>query len=164
MAKKETNNVTMRVRIGENELEVSGPKDFVKKEIDAFKKEQKVILPVISSSSGPKLKQEIVGALKITKQMSVNQFFRKIPSKTDVDRTLIASYYLEKYRNYENFTASDVREIIKESRNNPPRNTNDSINSNIRKGLIMAAGDREGKRAFVLTTDGEDAINEMLKE
>lgn len=161
MAERKTINVTMRVRIGENELEVSGPKDFVESKIATFLKEQKKIVPV--SSSGLKGGQAIVASTS-TKKMSVSQFFRKLATKSDVDRTLAAGYYLEKYKNYGNFTASEIRDIIKESKNNPPRNPNESINANIRKGLIMAAGDKDKKRAFVLTTDGEDAINEMLNE
>jgi len=36
MAKKKNDNVTMRVRIGETELEVSGPSNFVEKKITEF--------------------------------------------------------------------------------------------------------------------------------
>jgi len=85
--------------------------------------------------------------------------------KTDVDRTLAAGYFLEKHKGYENFTASEVSGTIRvDAKRTPPRNPHDMINSNIRKGLIMSAGDKDGKRAFVLTSDGEDAINEMFTE
>jgi len=99
-----------------------------------------------------------------TKKISVSQFFRKLGTRTDVDRTLAAGYYLEKHENCESFTAAETKEIIRSSKRTPPKNPNDLINANIRKGLIMAAGDKDGKRAFVLTTDGEDAINEMFNE
>jgi len=36
MAKKQPPNVTMRVRIGETEFEVTGPTDYVEKKIEEF--------------------------------------------------------------------------------------------------------------------------------
>jgi hypothetical protein len=161
MARGKIVTVTMRVRIGESELEVSGPEDFVMKQIDAFKKErEKIVAPIASSQKTEK----VAGIFLTDKKLSVNQFFRKIGTKTDVDRTLAAGYYLEKFDKYESFTAGEIRGTIRNAKINPPNNTNDSINSNIKKGLIMTAGDKDGKRAFVLTTDGEDVINEMQKQ
>lgn len=162
MPEKKTANVTMRVRIGENELEVSGPPDFVKKEIADFREEQKKIVPI--SSSGITAGQARSSIQATTKKISVSQFFRKLSTRTDVDRALAAGCYLEKYEKCESFTAGEVREVIRTAKINPPKNTNDSINANIKKGLIMAAGDKDAKRAFVLTSDGEDTINEMLNE
>lgn len=160
MAKKESMNVTMRVRIGENELEITGPSDFVEKKIAEFLEKQKSVSATSTQSSPPQF--PALPGIKVGKGMSVAQFFRKVSSKSDVDRALAAGYFLEKFENVENFTASEIRETIRKAKIPPPKNPSDSISKNIKKGFMMTAGDKEGKMAFVLTTDGEEAIASFL--
>lgn len=62
----------------------------------------------------------------------------------------------------QNFSAAEIRAVIKEAKVPPPRNANDAVNQNIRKGLIMTAGDRENKMVFVLTSDGEAAVEQIV--
>lgn len=162
MAGKKVSHVTMRVRIGENELEVSGPSDYVEKKIEEFvklNKEKPFVSKVHSGTTVTGISQKTQESMK---KMSAAQFFNKFTPQTSVDRVLSAGYYLEKFQNNESFTANDIRETIRNAKRNPPTNTNDAINSNIKKGLIMSAGDKEGIRAFVLTSDGEVAINELI--
>ncbi len=52
--------------------------------------------------------------------------------------------------------------MIKEAKRPPPTNINDSVNGNVRKGLMMTAGERENKIVFVLTSDGEAAVEQMV--
>lgn len=162
MAKKENSNVTMRIRVGDQELEVSGPKKFVEEQIAGFLEKQKTM---VKGESGRLSSQQTPISPRSTgKKLSVAQFFRKLTTKSDVDRALAAGYYLEKYNNLESFTASEITQMVRDAKIVPPKNANDSINLNIKKGLIMPAGDKDARRAFVLTSDGEDAINAMLKE
>jgi hypothetical protein len=95
--------------------------------------------------------------------MSPAQFFKGANPKTDNDRVLVAAYFLEKYRSAQNATSAEVRDLIAESKRTPPRNTSDAINQNIRKGLLMTAGEKDSKLAFVLTSDGETVVEEMLQ-
>jgi hypothetical protein len=164
MRKEKTGNVTMRVRVGESEIEVTGPSDFVEKKIAEFLEKQKEA-PVLPSAGYAKgtVRTTTEAAQKIGKEMSVAQFFKKISSKTDIDRVLAAGYFLEKFKNQDSFTASEISETVRGAKIPPPSNTNDSINKNIKKGYMMPSGDKEGKRAFVLTSDGEDTIAELLK-
>lgn len=164
MAKKKTADVTMRVRIGESEIEVTGPSDFVEKKIAEFVEKHKLglvspsgSLPKSSISSGGETTQ------KFPKGMSAAQFFKKISPKTDLDRVLAAGYFIEKFKNQDNFTSSEIKETIREAKTPPPPNTSDSINKNIKKGYIMPSGDKDGKMAFVLTSDGEEMITDLLK-
>ena len=162
MAEKKANNVTMRVRIGESELEVTGPMAFVEKKISEFVELSKAT-PLARQSDTKGLPHSDVEAVTATvKPTSPAQLFRKFSARTDVDRTLLAGYYLEVHKKYENFTAAEAKEIIRVAKINPPKNTNDSVNANVKKGLMMSAGDKDGKRAFILTSDGEDTVKEML--
>ncbi len=158
MSKKATDSITMRVRIGDSELEVTGPADFVEKKIKEFVEQA----PRASARHiAPAEATREVAAPK-AKSMSAAQFFKKSGAKSDVEKVLLAGYFLEKVKGTEHFTAADVRDIIREARVPPPRNPNDSLNSNIKKGLVMTAGDREGRIAFVLTSDGEETVEDML--
>lgn len=159
MAKKEVASVTMRVRVGEGELEVTGPSDFVEKKIAEFLEQQKSIPAASAAKSLPYVGQT---SPKSVKGISLAQFFKKAAPKSDVVRILAAGYFLEKYKNEEKFTAAEVAQTIRSSKTPPPKNSSDCVSKNIRKGYMMASGDKEGKMAFVLTTDGEEAIEALL--
>jgi hypothetical protein len=164
MLKEKTPNVTMRVRIGESEIEVTGPSDFVEKKIAEFVEKQKLGAASSSpSSTNDSTSSGIEPAQTLAKGMSVAQFFKKVSLKTDLDRVLAAGYFLEKFKNQDSFSSSEVKDTIRGARTPPPRNTSDSINKNIKKGYIMPSGDKDGKMAFVLTSDGEEMIAELLK-
>jgi hypothetical protein len=159
MSEEKAANVTMRVRIGESEIEVTGPSDFVEKKIAEFLEQQKQapVFPSAGATKGAEASQTI------SKGMSVAQFFKKVSPKTDLDRVLATGYFLEKFQDQDSFTASEISETVRGAKIPPPRNTNDSINKNIKKGYMMPSGDKEGKMAFVLTSDGEEMIAELLK-
>lgn len=157
MAKK-TQTVTMRIRIGDRELEVTGPEAFVQRKIDEFiKTSLGAGAPDRDRSSIEKSRD-----VKKSKPLSAAQFFRKCARKSDVDAVLIAAYYLEKKKDQQDFTAAEIHDLIKQGKRKAPTNTNDAVNSNIKKGLMMPAGNRENKLAFVLTSDGEDAVEDFL--
>ena len=158
MAKTDSGSVTIRVRVGDSEIEVTGPKAYVEKKIDEFLKAppKAIRQPPTHTSSQTVSTIEPVG-----KKISPAQFFKKCNPKTDVDRVLVAGSYLEQIRNAQNFTAGEVRDLIKEAKWPPPINVNDAINRNIKKGFLMSAGDRENKIAFVLTSDGEDLVRDL---
>ena len=147
-------SVTMRVRVGDSEIEISGPPDYVEKKIAEFLKQP----PALSREATDR---PAVNTRAATKSLSPAQFFKLCGPKTDNDRTLVAAYFLERYRNAESSTASEIRELIREAKVPPPRNPNDSVNQNIRKGLLMTAGDKNKKIAFVVTSDGEAAVEDM---
>jgi len=163
MPKKKTANVTMRVRIGDSEIEVTGPSNFVEKKIAEFVEKQKPV-PVSSSASPTKgiISSAAEAAQKLPKGMSAAQFFKKISTKTDVNRVLAAGYFLEKFKDQDSFTASEISDTVRGAKIPPPRNTNDAINKNIKKGYMMPSGDKEGKMTFVLTSDGEETIAELF--
>jgi predicted metal-dependent hydrolase len=161
MASGKSSGVTIRVRVGDSEIEVTGPKSYVEKKIEEFLKKPPTSIgsPTASPVHEPMPVAEFKG-----KKISPAQFFKKYNPKTDNDRVLVAGFYLEQVKNLQNFTAAEVRDQIRDAKRNPPKNVNDSINQNVRKGLLMSAGDRDNKIAFVLTSDGEEQVAAMLNE
>ena len=156
--------VSMRIRIGEYELEVSGPRAFVEKKIEEFVSKQRDYAPTPEKPTmSPTVRAEPKGPTS-SKPTSVAQFFRTAAPRTDVDRALLAGYFLEKHKNEKSFTSVEVRETIKDAKISPPKNPSDVIAKNIKKGLMMSAGDKDGKMAFVLTSDGEDAVEDAVNQ
>jgi predicted metal-dependent hydrolase len=160
MAKKqtatETPTITIRVRVGDAEFEITGPLEVARAEVQEFMKRQPTVAEPtkgIPQASPPQ---------PTLKAKSPAEFFKKSNPKTDVDRTLAAAYFLEKFRNVQDASAAEIRDVIKEAKRPPPTNINDSVNGNIRKGLMMTAGERENKIVFVLTSDGEAAVEQMV--
>lgn len=159
MKRQKIASVTMRIRVGDSELEVSGPPDFVEAKISEFLQKRG------ASPSAAAAPSETSGHPEaMTRPKSPAQFFKQCSPRTDNDRTLVATYFLEKFRNVENSTAAEIRDVIREARVQPPRNPNDSVNQNIRKGLLMTAGNKDNKMAFVLTSDGEAAVEDMQQK
>lgn len=161
MAGKKDSIVTMRVRVGEAELEVSGPSDFVEAKIAEFLKRIK--------TSGTGVSQRPVAAAsakgtgdKLLKSVSLSQLMKPMALKTDINRVLIAGYYLEHYTDAEKFTAAEIRDTLKAAKQPPPKNPSDVINKNIKKGHMMPAGDKDGKLGYVLTSDGEQVIEDFI--
>jgi len=165
MAEQDKEPVSMRVRLGNAELEVSGPREFVEKKISDFLKEQREIQ---AHQGGPHaIPPGALGAQGSgaqAKGVSIAQFFKKASPKSDVDRALMAGYFLEKHVGADSFSTGEIVQTIRRAKVKPPVNPSDSIAKNIKKGLMMSAGDKEGKRAFVLTTDGEEAVTGALNQ
>jgi len=155
----------MRVRIGDNELEVSGPSGFVEKKIAEFvelNKEKTCERGISPKTSAPQAGHRSTAS---SRQISAAQFFKKVKARTAVDRVLAAGYYLEVLCGAENFTAAEIRDTIqKKAKIPPPKNPSDLVNNNIQKGYMMAAGDKDGRMAFVLTSDGEEFIKSSLEQ
>ncbi|MEO6971005.1 MAG: hypothetical protein ABI217_08940 [Chthoniobacterales bacterium] len=143
-------------------MEVSGPSDFVEEKIKNFLAHAPLASKTGSSSSATTEGSGIeTRAERQGRPQSPAQFFKLCSPQTDNARTLVAAYFLEKFRSAENFTAGELREVIREAKVPSPRNPSDAVNQNIRKGLLMTAGDKNNKMAFVLTSDGEAAVEDM---
>lgn len=163
MADKQDQDVTIRIRIGDAEIEVTGPHKYVDAKVREFI-EQRTWAAGSTGSPAPAGQVPGPGTVAPAKAQSVAEFFKRASPETDLDRALVAAYYLEKLQGHESFTMPEVRETIREGKRTPPKNPSDAIAKNIRKGLIMGAGQKEGKRAYVLTTDGEEAIEELVSQ
>lgn len=108
----------------------------------------------------PELKDKLTA-----KKLSIREFLISKKPKTDVDKTLVIGYYLETYQNSLSFNISDVENGFRQAKETVPKNINDTINKNIRKGFIMGAEDKkDGKQSWVLTNLGLQYISNDLKK
>ena len=163
MAGKPRGSVTMRVRVGDSEIEVTGPSAFVEKKIAEFLEHHKQAAAAPIGTQRASAGQIAQASPSASRALSPAQFFRKAAPKTDVERVLVAGYYLETIKQQESFTTSDIVETIRAAKVPPPTNPSDCVARNIKKGTMMPSGDKEGRMAFVLTTDGVESVDAALR-
>lgn len=102
---------------------------------------------------------------KQSKKISIKEFMIQYEAKNDVENTLVIASYLEQNKGLSNFNADDIKKGFKEARIPQPANTNDKINLNIKKGLIMDSDEyKDGKKAWMLTASSEKKLNELRKK
>src|SRR5438045_2888088 len=137
----------MRVKIGDAEFEVSGPAKFAEEKVAEF-----------LTAQGAKQEAAAAPVAQANKSATLAQLLKQASVKSDVERSLVAGYYLETIQGLQSFTASEIKDVIRQAKVTPPSNPSDVIAKNIKKGLMMHAGDKEGRIAYVLTTDGSEFV------
>ena len=98
---------------------------------------------------------------KPAKATSVREFLIIKQPKSDVEKTLIIGYFLERMRGLSSFNAKDLNEGFREAKENVPANINLAVIGNIQKGYFMDAGEKkEGLKAWTLTNHGLNVFEE----
>lgn len=154
-------NVTLKVQVGSVAVEVTGSQEYAEKKLEellqkytGFKvNEQKIPNAHIAHNDSLQ---------KATKGLAPNEFIRKIAPKTQVDRGLALSYYLEYHSSLESFTTAELSDICKKAKQPAFTNISDVVGQLVARGLLMGAGDKDGKRAYSLTTTGEEQIELLM--
>ncbi len=99
------------------------------------------------------------------KQISIKEFILTKKPKNDVEKTLVIGYYLENFRGMSSFNAKDLEDGFREAKEKPPKNINDMVNKNIKKGFMMETKERKDKlKAWTLTSTGERFVENGLKK
>lgn len=155
--------VTLKVQVGSVAVEVTGSQEYAEKKLDellqkytGFKVSEQKAIPAHSH-------QASIGQ-KSTKGLAPNEFIRKFAPKTQVDRGLALSYYLEHHQSLESFTTAELADICKKAKQQAFTNISDVVGQLVSRGLLMGAGDKDGKRAYSLTTTGEEQVEMLLSK
>lgn len=99
------------------------------------------------------------------KKLSFKEFILSKKPKDDVQKTLAMGYYLEKHEGFSLFNVRDLEKRFKAAKELVPKNTNDKINLNIKKGHIMEAREKKDNlKAWVLTDSGEKYVENNFKK
>lgn len=100
-----------------------------------------------------------------TKPVSVREFIISKHPKNDVQITLAVAYYLEHFEGNQSFDAKDLKIAYGKSKESIPRNINDKINQNVRKGhLAEASQKKDNNKAWYVTNNGEKCVENDFKE
>lgn len=146
----------IRIRHGDNEIELEGTDAFIKKHIDSFYQRIQHAPQVWAPAT---LKQDIQtsAAKKPAGKVPTPAEFYKSKNRSDgIAQILIFGKYLEDFRSQSEFTRQDVNKIAKEAK--IPRDIHGQYFSNaIKQGLLRNLG----RAKYSLTLSAEEALATM---
>ena len=162
-----------RIRVGDIEVEASGPEGYVKEIREyaeqllstslARMKTMGALTPSKETSSvisdSPKTSQN----QPLGKDESLVEFLERLPNKTHQEKILAFGYFLEKNRAVASFGAKEINDCYDEIRE-AKSNTAQYLPLLVKSGLIMPAKNPTTGSAnqYVLTRKGEKNIEDSL--
>ena len=95
------------------------------------------------------------------RNLSPTEYILRLKPTSDVERTIVFANFLEEYRHLPSFNSDDIGNLFVEARMKKPANVADKIGKNASKGLLMPAGDVDGKKTWKLTLSGQAYMKEL---
>lgn len=150
---------SIRLKIGENELEISGSEKFIEKQLNAFVSR----LGISSSATAPAIKlvdsksDHVPTTRKSGKHPSPAEYVREKRPKGGTEQLIVLGKYLEEFGGVQEFSMREIKEVSGQAKIK-------NIHSNyfsyaVKQGLMRNSG--RGK--YSLTLSGEDAVLAMPK-
>jgi len=97
------------------------------------------------------------------KKMSAREFLLTTKVEDSVQKTLALAYFLEKFEGLRSYSVKELERSFMIAKERVPTNTNDMINKNISKGLMMETEDkRDKKKTWCLTNAGVRYIETQM--
>ena len=97
------------------------------------------------------------------KKISSKEFLITKNPRKETQKALALAYYLEHMEGMPCFNVRDLEEAFRSAREKVPKNVNDVINKNIARGFLMQAKEnKDGKKAWHLTSTGERHVEETM--
>lgn len=137
----------IRYRKGDFEVEVQGDKEWVEEKFQNLIKEIpiKIAAPTASLS-----------------QMSIVEFLKvKGNPKNHPDIAILFSYWLNKKKNLDSYNIDDIKKCYDEARITKPKNITDVMNRLQAKGYLEHKGEKDGKKAWIITQTGDEYVEKM---
>jgi len=160
-------NFRVRIRRGDNEIEVEGDKKYIAQIIKEFGFSDSV-----ASGPGPKAYKkdvisEVISQKGLGGKMSAAEFVLKHQIKKHTDLVLGFGYYIEKVKGMDKFTPGDITSCYYEAKLDPS-NTSQMIIQNIKRGFLMDAKGSEkgakGRKFYTLTQSGVSYVEAGFKK
>jgi hypothetical protein len=127
-------NYRVRIRRGDNEIEVEGDKKYIAQIIRDFGFGEAVSSP--DMKTGKKDATEVISQKGLGGKMSAAEFVLKHQIKKHTDLVLGFGYYIEKVKGLDKFTPGDVTSCYYEAKLDPS-NTSQMIAQNIKRVQTM---------------------------
>jgi hypothetical protein len=104
-------------------------------------------------------------APKREKAYSPAELFASKSWTTEIDKVVVASYFLERFGENASSTVDEVRNCLVAAKVPLPKNVNLAIIQAVKKGLMMAIPSQGGTRkTWALTQTGERYVEQMATE
>ncbi|MEK7434884.1 MAG: hypothetical protein AABZ74_17250 [Cyanobacteriota bacterium] len=142
------------------ELEFSGERDFVEQQIKEWKtyfltlkdNDSKNLDNLENNYNNSKNHQ-----ISVIKNISFDDFFKLKNPETNMDKVVVAAYYLERYEKYQSFTEIDLYKILN------IEDITTYVNKSIHSGFIEKIANCEPIEKYTLTYSGEIYVKDGLQ-
>lgn len=147
--------VKIRLKYGDNEIELDGPDEFVNKHLEIFYNQIKLV----SSETPIHITKDILKppSKSVGGKVPTPAEFYLSKGKTDgVSQILIFGKYLEQFGHKTEFTQAEVQQLAKEAKL-PKKIHSQNFTYAVRQGVLRA----HGKGKYSLTLNAETALKAM---
>ncbi|HHI80491.1 MAG TPA: hypothetical protein ENK02_10975 [Planctomycetes bacterium] len=145
----------LRVRHGENEIEIDGSDQFIKKQLEAFYAR---IGPVAAITSPATIKQQLLdepSGPKKGKAPTPAEFYKSKGKKDGLSQLLIFARYLEEFEGKAEFTPGDINKLVKDAKLSKDIHPQ-YFSNGVKQGLLRKHG-----RKYSLTLSAEEVLASM---
>jgi hypothetical protein len=142
----------VRLRLGENEIEVEGDEKFVEAQVQRFIKRMG---GTTTSTPPPDLPAKIVAAAKPTTAPAPAEYYRQKKPKGGTETLLVLAKYLEDFRSQNQFSVTEINRLAAEAKIKDVHTQ--YFTRAVQQGLTRSVG----KSKYALTISGEDAVVSM---
>ena len=144
----------LKLKHGENEIEVEGSDDFIRKQVEMFYER----LVGKLTTPGGTVKQRLMdtaGVASQGKKLTPAEFYREKGKTDGISQILIFGKYLELYEKLSEFSQGDVNRVAKDAK--LARNIHGQYYTNaIKQGLLRKQGQK-----YSLTLSAEETLATM---
>jgi hypothetical protein len=159
-------NYRVRIRKGDNEIEVEGDKKYIAQIIRDYGFGD-VAPGTQDNKPGKKDATGVISQKGFGGRLSAAEFVLKHQIKKHTDLVLGFGYYIEKMKGLDKFTPGDVTNCYYEAKLDPS-NTSQMIVQNIKRGFLMEAKGTEkgtkGRKYYTLTQSGVTFVESGFKK
>jgi len=146
----------VRIKHGENEIEVEGSDAFIKKELNAFYDRIGQVRTALTPATLKTDIQASAGRKAGGKVTTPAEFYKSKNRKDGISQVLIFGRYLEELRGKTEFSRQDINKIASEAKLSKDVHSQYFLNA-VKQGLLRSLGG--GK--YTLTLTAEEALAAM---
>lgn len=85
--------------------------------------------------------------------------------ETELQKTLVIAYYIEKYENLNSLNVKDLESGFRRAKEKLPGNINYEVIRNIQKGYMMEAEEKkDNRKAWYITNTGVEYVENNFKK
>jgi len=151
-------NQKLRIKMGDNEIEIEGSLSFIKSQLNDFYKRLEKGTTFKGMPTKEDLPYRAVATAKPTKPppLSAAEYYRQKDPKSGTEKLIVAAKYLVDYKSISEFTKKDIESLVlKEIKTKAIHN--EYFRLAVKQGLINLLGNKK----YSLTISGEDAVVAM---
>jgi hypothetical protein len=102
-------------------------------------------------------------SLAAVKKQSAKEFLLEKKPESETQKVLALAYFLERQEGLASFNVPDIETAFRAAREKLPKNTNDAVNKNVARALLMEAEQKkDSKKAWQLTATGERFVEQEM--